>query len=148
MTPQFQYKKLEQVAQALFDDSEESPEAIRAEMRSKGYDPDALAARIQAVVKQMSARSRLSWMAQADAVQASFDRTMAKMRSWATRSRKEIEKAFEDARVGRFGAGAQARLATAFNNVTEITTETKAAFLDDIQALAEMDKSADETNQP
>jgi hypothetical protein len=149
MTHQFHNTEFRECVEALFDDSEMTPEEIRSEMQKLGYNPDALAARIKASVKRLSARSRLSWMDKADAAQTAFDRTRERIHSWTSRSREEIEKAFDEARQGRFGANAQTRLATAFSNVTEITTETKAAFLDDIVLLGEMDEQdEDETTKP
>lgn len=55
--------------------------------------------------------------------------------SWGTKQKDEIEAAFEKARSGGFGPGAQGKLQAAFRNPSRVSTDDKASFLDEIELL-------------
>lgn len=114
---------------------ERKPDQIRADLEALGYDPAALARQLELQARELSAKARLSWMAHAETVQMQLDSAVKRLTSWTTRSRDEIEAAFNDVIAGRFGPVAQTRLRTAFNNATELTPEIKATFLDDVELL-------------
>jgi len=91
-------------------------------------------------VKAVSKESRLSWVKEGESTQAKLDTVLARLKSWTKRSVVEVNQAFEDVRSGRYGAQAQLRVETAFKNVTDLPPQSKAAFLDEVDALLALQK--------
>ena len=145
---QFEFTPLGNIVCGLESDDHASLIEIKAELISKGYDPDAFVLRMQAKAKALSASSRLSWMQHAELIQQKLDTALRELKSWTKQSATDINQAFNDVKAGRYGPSSQLRLNTAFKNVTELTIESKAAFLDEIDLLSAMDaKSPDSEKQ-
>ena len=136
----FEYKPLENVVKGLESTEGMSREEIRADLISKGYDPDAFAARMAAKAKALSAEVRLAWMNQGAEVQSRLDAAVESITSWVNRSAAEINQAFDEVLSGTRGSQAQLKLRTAFRNVTELTVQSKAAFLDEVELLQKLDR--------
>jgi len=132
-----QYKPLANLVKGLESDEGRSTEEIREEMVKKGYDPEGLALRLQAISDAASKDARLAWKRIGAAVQARADAAFQGLRSWAERTAAEVDKAFEDVQEGHYGAAARMKLQTAFRNkqAGELTKDSKATFLDSIDAL-------------
>lgn len=135
------HQPLDKVVKGLASDDGLSLEEIKADLVSKGYDPDAFVSRMEAKVKILSKESRLSWVKEGESTQAKLDTVLSRLKSWTKRSVTDINQAFEDVRTGRYGAQAQLRVETAFKNVTDLPLQSKAAFLDEVDALLALQKS-------
>jgi hypothetical protein len=138
------YQPLDKVAQGLASDEGLSLEEIKADLVKKGYDPAALVSRLEARVRELSKGSRLAWVKEGEAAQAKLDTVLSHLKSWTQRSVAEVNQAFDDVRSGRYGSQAQLRVQTAFKNVTELPPESKAAFLDEVDALLALQKPSNE----
>ena len=137
----FEHQPLENVVKGLESTDGMSREEIRADLISKGYDPDAFATRMAAKAKALSAEARLAWMHQGAEVQSRLDAAVVSIRSWVDRSAAEINEAFDAVLTGIHGPQAQLKLQTAFRNVTELTVQSKAAFLDEVELLKKLEKT-------
>jgi hypothetical protein len=141
MTPKkFEYAPLGNLVKGLEADDGLAIEEVRKQMIARGYDPEGLASRLQAIVVAASKESRLSWMKAGEAVQAKADTAFRKARSWAQRTAAEVEKAFADVVAGHYGTAARMELVSAFRNKGpgDLSTDNKAAFLDSIDLLREL----------
>ncbi len=136
----FEHPPLGNVVRGLESDEGMTLAEIKADLVSKGYDPDAFVSRLQAKAKALSAESRLSWMKQGDSVQAGLNAVLCGVKSWTQRSAAEINQAFGDVLAGRYGGHAQLRVQSAFHNATELTAQSKAAFLDEVELLLALQK--------
>ena len=138
----FEHPPLGKVFRGLESDEGMTLGEIKADLASKGYNSDALVSRLLAKAKSLSAGSRLSWMKHGDAVQAGLDAVLGGVKSWTVRSVGEINQAFSDVLAGRYGSHAQLRVQSAFNNATELTAQSKAAFLDEVELLLALQKQS------
>jgi hypothetical protein len=129
------HQPLDKVAKGLASDEGLSLGEIKADLVSKGYHPDAFVSRLEARVKALSKKSRLTWVKEGEVAQAKLDTVLSRLKSWTERSIADVNQAFEDVRSGRYGAQAQLRVETAFKNVTDLPPQSKAAFLDEVDAL-------------
>jgi hypothetical protein len=127
------YQPFQNVVQALYD-QEISPEQLCQSLRERGYETDAVIARVKAQVDQALQRDRLSWQEAARAKLQQLQAQRATIVSWATRKAAEIEEAFAAAVDGTLGPDAQAR-AVAFRNFKQASLQDKASILDDIETL-------------
>jgi hypothetical protein len=126
---------LDKIVTGLASDQGLSLPEIKADLVGKGYDPDAFVLRLESAVKALSKESRLSWAKEGDEVQAKLDTVLSHLKSWTQRSVAEVNAAFEAVKAGRYGPQAQLRVASAFKNVTDLPPQSKAAFLDEVDAL-------------
>jgi hypothetical protein len=134
-TPKFEYEPLGNVIAGLESADDLSLDEIKADLVSRGYDPDAFVQLLKTSTRESSSKSRLAWMEQGQKNQSKLDAALAGIRSWIQRPIAEIDKAFDDVRTGQYGPQAQLHVQTAFRNLTGQSTQTKAAFLDEIDAL-------------
>lgn len=136
----FVHKPLANLVKGLESDEGLSAEEIREEMVKKGYDPEGLAHRLQAIADAASKDARLAWMKIGEAIQARADSTFQGVRSWAEKTAAEVDKAFTDVLEGHYGAAAKMELQSAFRNkgAGELSKDNKAAFLDSIDALRKL----------
>ncbi len=141
--PNFEHPELGRVVRGLESDDGMTSDEIRADLVSKGYDPDALISRLETAARSLSAKSRLSWMKHGQGVQIGLDSILSGVRSWTVRSAAEINQGFEDVLNGRYGENAQLRVQTAFSHVTELTLQSKAAFLDEVELLLALQKRSE-----
>ena len=135
---EFEHPPLGRIVEGLSRPDGLTPAEVKASLREKGYDPDALVTRLMARAAALSRESRLSWMQQGDALQARANAAGRTRRSWLGRTADEINAAFNAVRSGRYGTHGQLRVQTAFSNLTSITVESKAAFLDEVDILLEL----------
>jgi hypothetical protein len=142
----FEYEPLGKVVCGLESAENLSLAEIKADLVNKGYDPDAFTTQLKAKVRELSANSRLAWMKQGEANQSKLNAALAGIRSWIQRPITEINKAFDDVQAGQYGPQAQLRVQTAFRNLTGQSTQTKAAFLDEIDALLAL-QNQDKNNE-
>lgn len=138
MSAFIEHPPLANVVQGLGSD-ELSPEEISVELVNRGYHVADFVAQIEKTVRSLSAESRLGWMSVGAANQAKLDHVLREARSWRTRTMEEINEAFERLLQASRGSETELRLQTAFKNLTELTTESKAAFLDEIEALKKLE---------
>lgn len=71
-------------------------------------------------------------------MQTGLDAMLGDAKSWVERSGEEITQAFNNILEGRYGDSAQLRVRSAFSNATEVTLQSKAAFLDEVELLLAM----------
>jgi len=143
----FEHPPLGKVVKGLESDADLTPEEIKADLINKGYNPDAFVSRMEAQARALAAESRLAWMKQADTMQFSADAAFATFTSWTQRSIEEISEAFTLLIEGHSNASAQLRLRSAFSNVSKLTSQDKAAFLDEVHALMEIEKKAKDASR-
>jgi hypothetical protein len=132
---EFEHPPLGHIIQGLSDTETLTTAEIKAGLRDKGYDPDALAARLKIRVQELSRESRLGWMRQAEVMQERLATALHERPSWVQRTAEEINAAFKDVVAGRYGPQGQFRVQSAFSNLTSVTLESKAAFLDEVDVL-------------
>lgn len=139
------HQPLNKVVKGLASDEDLSIEEIRADVIAKGYDPDALILLLKAKVRALSQESRLAWVKEGEAVQTNLDIILSNLDSWTKRSVADISQAFDRVLSGHYGPQAQLRVQTAFKNVTELPPQSKAAFLDEVDALLALERHIDKT---
>lgn len=139
---EFEHRPLGNVVEGITDCSELSPAELKEHLIERGYNPDALKTRIQERIRLLSRDSRLAWMQQAKINQSRLDTVFVEITSWAKKSAAEVEHAFNEVLEGRFGQTAQLKLQSAFRNASSLPVESKAAFLDEIQALMALEKDS------
>lgn len=142
----FQNIKLEKVVTGIYSDEGKTSAQLEQELVARGYNPSELASSIQARIAALSAKRRLSWMEAATENQSRLDEVLPKVSSWLNRSIEEIEHAFNSIISGNTGENAQARqrLLTAFRNVKDLPIQSKAHFLDEVEALKALEDKAKE----
>ena len=119
------------------DGKELTEDELRADLASRGLDPDHLVASVRDKVDSY-VRSQ-AWRSQAEAKRETFLATTAsRVGSWLTKSPVEIERGMLAALRGEWGAQAQA----AFRERTDLTVEDKAKILDDLEQLRGMQEGA------
>ena len=136
----FEDKPLRKILAGMRPSEDRTLAEIRADLISKGYDPDAFSRRLEKRISELTRDSRLAWREIGEAKQKKANAVLAGIRSWAQRSASEIDRRFADVLAGRFGEPAQFKLKTAFKNFSELTSESKAAFLDEVDALMALRK--------
>ena len=145
---EFEHPPLGHIIQGLSDTDAQTTTEIKASLRDKGYDPDALAARLKACATELSRESRLGWMKQGEVVQARALAVTQTCRSWLGRTAEEINAAFNAVKAGHYGPEGQLRVHSAFSNLTSITLESKAAFLDEVDVLLALKQHPPEPPNP
>jgi len=150
-TDPIEYKPLENIFQFLETDSDDlTDEALKETLRDRGLDPEATSALISEKVSGFLKKRRLSWQEAAKQKQDNLRAMASQVVSWSARKTEEVEAAFKAAQDGTYGAATQGQLQVAFRNLSQITTEDKASFLDEIdllQQLVESDKSRSGENE-
>lgn len=132
----FEHEPLERLFQALERDTQTmTPAELREDLRARGLHPEETTAAIQGKIEAFLKVRRLSWQEAARQKQAAVQAAASRLVSWGTKQKDEIEAAFEKARSGGFGPGAQGRLQAAFRNLSHVPTADKASFLDEIELL-------------
>jgi len=132
----FEHEPLENVFRALHSDEELlSPEELNESLRARGLDPNATIVAVSAKVTEFLKSRRLSWRDVAKQKQADLQAAAARAVSWSTKKKEEIEAAFSQAQEGRYGPATRMKLQAAFRNLSNIPTEDKASFLDEIDTL-------------
>lgn len=132
---EFEHPPLGHIVEGLANTDGLTTAEIKASLLEKGCDPDALASRLKARVRELSCESRLAWMHQGEAVQAKLKAAQQGRRSWLERKADEINAAFSDVVAGRYGCQGQLKVQSAFNNLKNVTLESKAQFLDEVDML-------------
>lgn len=145
---EFEHLPLGNVVEGLASTDGHSTSDLKASLREQGCDSDALALRLKARVRELSRESRLSWMHQGEAVQAKLSAALQGRSSWLERKAEEINAAFNDVVAGRYGPQGQLNVQSAFSNLTNVTIESKAAFLDEVDLLLALQKTPTEPPQP
>ncbi|HTL66706.1 MAG TPA: hypothetical protein VL200_03510 [Lacunisphaera sp.] len=135
----FEHAPLGRIVHGLSQTDSQTTAEIKASLQDKGYDPDALAVRLKARAAQLSRESRLGWMQQGEVFQACAAAAQIGQ-SWLKRTKEEVEAAFQAVQSGRYGPEGQLRVQSAFSNLTNITWESKAAFLDEVDVLLALKK--------
>ena len=135
---EFEHSPLGRVVEGLANTDGLTTAEIKASLQEKGCDPDALALRLKARVRELSQESRLGWMRQGEAVQARLESALRGRRSWLERKADEINAAFNEVVAGRYGSQGQLKVQSAFSNLKEVTLESKAQFLDEVDVLLSM----------
>lgn len=134
MTPEpFEYEPLENVFRALEAESDEAE--LKRSLQERGLNPDKTTEAVSAKVGEFLKRHRLSWQDVAKQKQAKLEAAAARVVSWATRKKEEIEEAFAGVQGGTYGPVAQMKLQVAFRNLSNVPLEDKATFLDEIETL-------------
>lgn len=136
----FEHAPLGRIVHGLSQTDSQTTAEIKTSLQDKGYDPDALAVRLKARAAQLSRESRLGWMQQGDALQACALAATRAGHSWLKRTKEEVEAAFKAVQSGAYGAEGQLRVQSAFSNLSSITLESKAAFLDEVDVLLALKK--------
>lgn len=132
----FEYEPLERLFDALESDFESMTPAERIDdLRSRGLHPEETTAAIKMNVATFLNEKRLSWQDAARQKQSALRTAADSIVSWTSRTKEEIEAAFEKARQGAFGDATQGKLQAAFRNVSHVPTDDKASFLDEIEIL-------------
>lgn len=137
MSPEpFEHEPLENLFRALESAPEEVDEAeLKRSLQARGLDPDKTTAAVSAKVNEFLKRQRLSWREVAMQKQAQLDAAVAGIVSWTNRRKEEIEEAFTGVQAGTYGPAEQMKLQVAFRNLSNVSLQDKASFLDDIEAL-------------
>ena len=135
---EFEHPPLGHVLEGLANTDGLTTAEIKASLQEKGCDPDALALRLKARVRELSRESRLGWMRQGDAVQARLESALHGRRSWLERKADDINTAFNDVLAGHYGIQGKLKVQSAFSNLKEVTLESKAQFLDEVDVLLSM----------
>ena len=131
-----QTEPINNLAQFLESDLDDLTEAqLEEALTESGLDPAATASTVSAMVTGYLKSRRLSWKDGARQKQAALQAPAAQTVSWATRKKEEIEAAFDKARLGTYGSATQIKLQAAFRNLSNILTEDKASFLDELETL-------------
>jgi len=141
-----EHETLGHIFRCLETDSDDLTDAeLNASLRDRGLDPEGTTALVAGKVSDFLKCRRLSWQDAAKQKQATLQAMATQAVSWSTRKRDEIEAAFNAAREGNYGTTTQGQLQVAFRNLSNISVEDKASFLDEIdllQKLKENDSSA------
>lgn len=124
--------ELERFLESCTPEENQPIEEVRKDLESYGYDVDSLIAETLHIVAEIKRDLKPSWLDVAAKKQAQFENSLKTVRSWALRPAKEIELAFQAALASK---QAQA----AFRNAKSISIEDKAAFLDELDALDNME---------
>lgn len=125
---------LEKFLDACTPEENQPIEEVKKDLESYGYNVDSIIAETLQVVDEIKQAAKPSWLELAANKQAKFEDTLKKASSWASRPLQEIEQAFQKAIATK---QAQA----AFRNVETISIEDKAAFLDELEALNELEQN-------
>ncbi len=137
-----EHEPLEKLFRCLETDSDDLTDAeLNASLRERGLDPEATTAAVTEKINGFLKSRRLSWQDTAKQKHAALQGLASKAISWSTRKKEEIEAAFEAARAGSLGAAAQGRIQIAFRNLSNIPTEDKASFLDEIDLLRQLNEN-------
>jgi len=133
---EFEHPPLGRVVEGLASTDGLTTAEIKASLQEQGCDADALALRLKARVRALSHESRLGgWMQQGEAVQAKLESALRGRRSWLERRADEINAAFNEVVAGSYGSQGQLKVQSAFSNLKEVTLESKAQFLDEVEVL-------------
>ena len=135
---EFEHSPLGRVVDGLANTDGLTTAEIKASLQEKGCDPDALAQRLKTRVRELSKESRLGWMRQGEAVQARLESKLHGRRSWLERKADDINTAFNEVLAGHYGIQGQLKVQSAFSNLKEVTMESKAQFLDEVDVLLSM----------
>ena len=111
----------------------ETSEEIHTTLRDAGYDPNSVAARMQAIAARAIENSPLNWRNRA---QKEFESEKTRLETTASsepRNRAGIIDAIKQLLVG--GAGQQFELAAHFRNFDQATDEDLASLLADLEYL-------------
>jgi hypothetical protein len=147
MTPEpFEYEPLENVFRAIEAESDETE--LKRCLQERGLNPDKTTEAVSAKVGEFLKRHRLSWQDVAKQKQAKLEAAAARVVSWATRKKEEIEEAFSGVQSGTFGPAAQMKLQVAFRNLSNVPLQDKASFLDEIETLRQLKESKEPPEQP
>lgn len=134
-----EHQPLENIFRCLETDADDLTDAeLKASLRERGLDPEATTAAVTEKVHGFLKSRRLSWQDAAKQKQAALQGLASKSISWSARKKEEIDAAFDAVRAGSLGAGAQGRIQVAFRNLSNIPTEDKASFLDEIDLLRQL----------
>ena len=134
MTPEpFEYEPLENVFRALEAEPDEAE--LKRSLQERGLNPDKTTEAVSAKVGEFLKRHRLSWQDVAKQKQAKLEAAAARVVSWATRKKEEIEEAFARVQSGTYGPAARLKLQVAFRNLSNVPLDDKATFLDEIETL-------------
>lgn len=132
----FEHEPLENVFRALESETEEiNAVELKRSLQERGLDPEKTTAVVSAKVNEFLKRQRLSWREVALQKQAQLEAAVSGIVSWTKRRKEEIEEAFSGVQAGTYGPAAQMKLQVAFRNLSNVSLQDKATFLDDIEAL-------------
>lgn len=141
MSPEpFEYEQLENIFRAL-SEPDVSEAELKRSLQERGLDPDKTTAVVSAKVNEFLKRQRLSWREVAMQKQAQLEAVASGVVSWRKRPRQEIEDAFAGVQSGTYGPAAQMKLEVAFRNLSNVSLQDKASFLDDIETLRRLKES-------
>ncbi len=133
-----EYEPLRNVFRALDEQTDEvDPQDLQEDLRARGFDPDALAARAKAIVEAGLRERRLSWRTAAKQRLAQFRASSTNFKSWVGRSAAEIDGAVAAVTRGDWGTPAH----PAFRERTDLTFQDKAKILDDLERLRRLDEN-------
>lgn len=135
---EFEHPPLGHIVEGLTDANDLSAHEIKAILNEKGCAPEALAARLKARVRELSRESRLGWLQKGEAIQARLQTALRTRHSWVNRKAEEINAAFSAVVAGHYGSQGQLQVNSAFNNLTNVSLESKAQFLDEVDMLLAM----------
>jgi hypothetical protein len=129
------YEELFRAFTDLFNETEpEDPEEVNALLREAGYDPDEVAARMQAIAEQALASSPLNWRNRArqqlSEAAAQFENFVPTPRG----SRSEIMAAIKQI-IAQLGGPQSQPVAAHFRNFEEASDEDLASLLSDLEYL-------------
>jgi hypothetical protein len=133
------YEPLANVARGIASDGV-TPLEVTSILAERGYDVPRVVDALNSKIAAMSAESRLAWMKTGAIKQAKFEVIFSGVKTWRDRAVAEIEDAFDALVVGARGQDAQFRVQSAFKNLTAVTVETKAEYLDEIEALTKLNE--------
>jgi len=118
----------------------ETLDGLKQSLRERGIDVDSAVQEAQRTVNQYVREHRLAWRTQARSKLAQFLALKQGIKSWREESPEKVQSTFEDLLHGRFGAEFGEQAAMAFRNKKEMTTDDKAALLDSLSLLTEIEK--------
>lgn len=146
MTPEpFEYEPLESVFRAVEAESDE--DELKRSLQARGLNPEKTTEAVSAKVAEFLKRQRLSWQDVAKQKQAKLEAAAARVVSWATRKKEEIEEAFAGVQSGTYGPAAQMKLQVAFRNLSNVPLQDKASFLDEIETLRQLKEGNERPEQ-
>jgi hypothetical protein len=122
----------------------ESVDEMRVSLKERGIDPDRSIARARETVRPYLKEHRLAWMKEARGKLADFLAVKNAHRSWLEESQEKIEETFRKVLAGEYGVEFGNRAAVAFRNRKETTVRDKAALLDSLALLQQMQDKHDE----
>lgn len=141
------YEPLCKLLTALALDEQESKENLHETLKARGFSPKNIIKEIQTTVDTGLQMQRHSWKDEAKHKLKHMQAARNNMVTWIDRSVQEINEAFDKVINGNFGNTAQGQVQAAFRNFNKITPHDKASFLDDLEALEQLNKDKAEKNE-